>query len=91
MQTIMIFDQCGEAEIKFFVLEGDYNHLNGVYINTDSSSEQDDEEYEKKKDELYSLLYTHDGKFKIQPMVMFPVYAIVNNPSFPVIVSGFAP
>ena len=33
MNTIIIYDQCGEADLQFYVLDGDYSHLNKVYIN----------------------------------------------------------
>ena len=37
MKTCFCFDQCGEADVRFFELEGDYSHLNQTYISCGKS------------------------------------------------------
>jgi len=32
MNTIFIYDTLGEYPVQFFVKEGDYRHLNGLYV-----------------------------------------------------------
>lgn len=41
MRTILIWDQCGTEPIKFAVLEGDYSHLNGVYVNSTQATDEE--------------------------------------------------
>ena len=81
MKTVLIFDQCGEQPLQFFVVEGDYQHLDSVYINA-----TDDEALE---DELNSLLYDEAGKLKLKPIKGFPYKAVKSGAK--VIVVGFAP
>lgn len=91
MKTVMIYDQCGEQELQFFIFEGDHSRLNKVYINTDSPSESEDEDYEKRKDELLLLLYKSEGlsEFSVPILKEFPVDAVKDGAI--VIVAGFAP
>ena len=62
MKTAIIFDSYGYEEIKFFVVEGKYSHLNDIYIESG--------EPEKQK-ELKELLYDSQGKFKMKPVSRF--------------------
>jgi hypothetical protein len=75
MITILIYDQCGEAPITFFVCDGDYRHLNGIYVNGT--------EDEEKMDELLSLVDTDNA------LMVFPEDAM--GPDTHVIVAGFLP
>lgn len=81
-KTVLIYDQCGLEPIKFYVLEGDYTHLNHVYIN---GSEDD----EAKADELSSLMYGKDGQVKLKAKKGFPYKAVKAGAA--VIVAGFLP
>ena len=36
--TIIIYDQC-DANLKFYVAEGDLHHLDGVYVNQEDGDE----------------------------------------------------
>lgn len=83
MQTVLIYDQLFEKPISFRVVEGDYTHLNGAYINHmdlgDSLS-----------DELLSLLFKDDeGNMFDDFTDTFPVDAV--NSGAKVIVVGFLP
>jgi hypothetical protein len=80
MQTVMIFDQCGQEQVKFAVLEGDYTHLNGIYINSTENEEE-------KERELMKLLYEKDGTMLVKLLDFFPVEAVINGGK--VIVTGF--
>lgn len=79
MNTIIIWDECGESPVTFIVLEGDYSHLNNKYIN---SAEADSEE-------LYELMYNVDGEFNQIQFDAFPLECV--NKDTKVIVCGFIP
>jgi len=81
MKTVIIFDQCCQESLMFFVVEGDKRHLNGIYING-----SDDEE---KVDELNLLFYGTDGVVKLPAQLEFPIIEVVNGAK--VIVCGFFP
>jgi len=53
MKTVLIFDQCYENPISFRVIDGDYSHLNDIYINHICSPQE-------KQDELFNLLYKNE-------------------------------
>lgn len=74
MNTIIIYDQCGEADITFYIVEGDKSHLNKIYIN---ACDQD----EALQDELYELIQ------KYTAIKDFPIYQIGRETR--VIVAGF--
>lgn len=80
MKTVLIYDQVNAAPISFIVIEGDYRHLDGIYINV-----SDEEEL---VNELANLLYTKDGVEKFTSSSVFP-HADVIGGAF-VIVVGFA-
>lgn len=83
MKTVFIFDQQGLEPMKFFVVEGDYTHLNNIYINS--------EDDENKIDELYNILYYDEhGKFKVNLLDKFPVEEF-NSQEDKVVVVGFLP
>ena len=68
---------------QFFVKEGDYSHLNGVYIN---GSE------EKLMDELNDILFVDvetSGDYKVKFLKKFPVNKVTKDTK--VIVVGFLP
>lgn len=77
-RTIMIFDQL-DAELVFFVLEGDYTHLNKVYINSEGTEAED---------ELSRLMFLDDGGFRFTPCGEFPYSSFVPGETA-VIVAGF--
>lgn len=83
-KTVLIYDQC-DAGLKFAILEGDYKHLNGTYIN----SVTDSPEAEACQDELNKLVYNDNGSDKLQFLSVFPVAAIRDGAE--VIVAGFLP
>ena len=43
MKTIVIWDDYAAGPIRFFVLEGDYSHLDRVYINSTDDDEKQEE------------------------------------------------
>lgn len=59
MKTLVLFE---EVPVKsfFFVLEGDYRHLNNVYINAGHN--------EEKAAELNALVYTSEGVVKVDEL-----------------------
>ena len=69
MKTVVIWDTCGESNIRFFVLDGDFSHLNNVYFN---SYIEGDEGYEVKLDELETIVC--DDGFKATLLDSFPVH-----------------
>jgi hypothetical protein len=83
-QTVIIWDELN-ADLEYFVLDGDYTHLDRVYIN-----QVTDEDSEKKADELNELLYNQeDGTFLHKSTQDFPYDAVLNGAK--VIVAGFLP
>lgn len=94
-KTVVIYDQL-DADVKFAVLDGDYSHLNGVYINS-CVPDTDAENYaeleaalEKKNEELSNLFYYPDtGKDKLELLEEFPTQAVRDGAI--VIVAGFLP
>lgn len=81
-KTVLIYDQCGQEEIQFAVLDGDYSELNGIYINN-AHQEQEDQ------DRLNDLICDEEGGYKINLLDQFPVDAVKDGAV--VIVAGFLP
>lgn len=44
MQTIIIYDQCGEAPLSFYVVDSDRSHLDGTYVNKTENNEANETE-----------------------------------------------
>jgi hypothetical protein len=82
MKTIIIWDQCGQSDLSFFVVDGDYSHLDGVYIN----GHADDSLVE----ELSSLVYDDNGKTLLKVYKKFPRKASMDAEN-KIIVAGFLP
>lgn len=51
MKTICIFDQCGESDIIFIVLQGDHSKYDRVYIGEGTQISE----------ELYDIIYDPSG------------------------------
>lgn len=82
MKTVIIYDQCGEDDIKFRVVDGDFTHLQGKYVNSvDTSDAEADEINTVVFDENWHLL----GDFTTE----FPVEAVREGAK--VVVIGFLP
>ena len=75
MTTIIIYDQCGEAALSFYIIDGDKRHLNGTYVNQTEANEQNEEE-------LLELV-------KAEGLKVFP--EDVMGPDTHVIICGFLP
>lgn len=98
MRTIIIFDTVGEEPITFFVVDGDYAHLDRVYINTtqvnfgttDLNLNTGVDKIRAER-ELYSLIYDENGNIRNEVVQFshFPVGAV--DATTPVIVAGFYP
>jgi len=90
MKTIIIFDQVIEEPIQFMVVNGDYAHLDGKYINSTATSEEDSAL-------LNDLLYYPEGHElawyprRDRLLDKFPTEIIVNDPDTAVITVGFLP
>jgi hypothetical protein len=83
MKTIFIFDSFGEDDIRFFVLEGDYTHLDKTFLNQANGIEEN-------QDELNGIL-AYDvttGKPKVEMLTNFPLPVTSEDA---VIVVGFLP
>lgn len=83
MKTVVVWDQCGQDQVKYAVLDGDYTHLHGVFIN---DAEGDPE----KEDELSAIFYTEDGEDNAELQDDFPI-DVVKNEECAVITAGFYP
>lgn len=90
MKTVLIYDQL-DADLKFFVLDGDYTKFKGVYINQCSTgNKREQKAAEKKQDELTNLLYDQNtGELLLPFLGEFPTEEVRNGAA--VIVAGFLP
>lgn len=79
MKTVLIYDNVGMCPIEFAVLDGDYSHLNGIYINAADADE-------KLQDELDKLVYDDHALLFLSE---FPAQAVKDGAI--VIVAGFLP
>lgn len=90
MKTVIIYDQC-EANLIFFVVEDDYSHLDGVYVNqwVESDKKAERKQREALQDLLLKLVYDDKGKMLLKPLKKFPAKEVVAGAK--VIVAGFLP
>jgi hypothetical protein len=56
----------------FFVLDGDYRHLNGTLINATAPEGTPEETYEKRQEELSDLLYDDEGNYLVAALTEPP-------------------
>jgi hypothetical protein len=82
MKTVFIFDRSYEADIKFFVVDGDHSRFDGVYLG----------DWSDLSVELNNLLYAFDEdedklKFKFKFVDKFPVSEVLDGAK--VIISGY--
>lgn len=82
MKTVIIFDQCGQDDLKFRVVEGDYEHLNGKYGNTVDISDEE-------TDEINKLVFDQEGYLFEDFTTEFPTEAVRQGAS--VVIIGFVP
>lgn len=84
MKTVVIYDQCGQEDLKFFIAEGDFSELNNKYINCTDTSDED-------ADKINNLLgYKDDGSGELIDLLSeFPVQAVIDGAK--VITVGFFP
>jgi len=81
MKTVFIWDEL-QGELQFFVVEGDFRHLNNTYINS--------VEDEDKQDELNKILaYDNEGKPEVTMLTEFPIQEVKDGAY--VVVAGFLP
>lgn len=83
MKTALIYSEDYDLIPQFFVIDGDYRHLNNVFIN---GVDQD----ETKTDALNSLMYSEDGKHRHTPVTLEQFAAAIREGAEP-IVCGFLP
>lgn len=81
-KTVLIYDQCGQEALKFYVFDGDYRHLEGVFINSVESPQE-------LQDELHDLLFDEEGQYVVKLKTKFPRKAVVGGAA--VITAGFLP
>lgn len=84
MKTILIYDQCGEAPVRFAVLDGDYSRLNRIYVNNIRCDES-------LCDELSDLVHDKKGHEILHFTETFPKEVLLAHPDTKVIVAGFLP
>ena len=91
MHTVIIYDQL-DADLKFFVLDGDYTHLDKVYVNQyqEGKTKKEQKAAAKLQDELTNLVYDPKTGATILPVLTeFPTQAVLAGAV--VIVAGFLP
>ena len=90
MKTVIIYDQL-DADVKFVVLDGDYTHLNHVYVNVNQYIEDKKlRKAQKLQDEFTNLFFSpDDGKDLQTYLTEFPTQEVLDGAA--VIVAGFLP
>lgn len=80
MKTVLIYDQCGETQIKFAVVDGDWSKFDHVYMNSMGSVAT----------ELLELIWPEGAeKEQINLVDEFPYQEVKDGAK--VIVCGFLP
>lgn len=82
MKTVLIYDQCGQEDVKFVVIDKDVSHLDGIYINNSENSME-------LVNELCDLLYANNGDKLVKFSEKFPTQDVIDGAK--VIVCGFFP
>ena len=88
IKTIVIWDVLSEGPIQFFVLDGDYQYLDGTYLNSS--------EWVNKQQQLDDLMYvdsTTSGEMRVELKDEFPFNIFAENQlkNIRVIRCGFLP
>lgn len=73
MKTAFIYVEVPER-ISYFIEEGDFRHLNGVYINGTND--------EEKQDQLNAVLFDKDWENKFSPVSIEEVQQAVKEGAF---------
>lgn len=80
MKTVLIYDQCGESELMFAVVNGDWSKFNNVYVNSMSNLST----------ELCDMLFPDGGEeLYINLQDNFPIDAVRSGAN--VVIIGFLP
>jgi len=91
-KTVIIWDELN-ADVVFFLVDGDHSHLNRVYINTYYDDAEaatiSKQAFEARMDELNKLIYQEDGTYNHAELSEFPTDAVLKGAR--VIVAGFLP
>ncbi len=85
--TIFIYDQCGQETVSFFSKEGDYSHLDQVYVNAMYDSEEENAQLEISQSELVAII--DEAQNNAETTLTFPLHLIGEGTK--VIVVGFLP
>ena len=92
-KTVIIWDEL-QADVIFFLVDGDHSHLNRVYINTYYDDAEagviSKQAFEARIDELNTLIYDQEkGTYLHEELSEFPTDAVLKGAR--VIVAGFLP
>lgn len=82
MKTVLIYDRCGQDNVKFVVIDKDVSHLDGIYINNSENSME-------LENELSDLLYANNEDELVKFSEKFPTQDVIDGAK--VIVCGFFP
>ena len=74
MKTIFIYDQCCQEDIKFFILDGDYSHLDKIYINESSDTEEEEQKQLEILDEA-----EHLGTLTTIQWLIYPLFKTIEQ------------
>lgn len=91
MKTVVIWD-CLEAEIRFFVADGDLSRFDGVYVNSCAPSGMEEVEamqFEALTDDLHNVVYDTEGRYLVEMLPKFPADEV--RAGAIVITAGFLP
>lgn len=75
-KTVVMYCDTGYIFPKYFILDGDYSHLNNVIVNTEPNTEEDS----RLQDELSELLWDVNGNILVSMVDELPVKEIFSCP-----------
>lgn len=80
-KTVVIWNEFGELDLGWFVVDGDYTELDRVYINSSICDEDDQDKLNTLvyEDESLDMLFEPNTDFNLMPR------------EHPIIVAGFLP
>ena len=73
MKTLLIFSELPERAADFFIVDGDFRNLEGVYVNHYFEDESEQKRHAKLEKILLDLMYVPStGEKKLKPLETAP-------------------
>ncbi len=89
MRTVVIWDNCGQEPLQFFVVEGDWSKYDRLYINTYTEKTAEGKKLDRLLKELSGFMYGFEGNMLQSLSKEFPIDEVKAGAR--VVVCGFLP